>query len=101
MVRLCGAALGLLAFGVTIFLGLAAGNPTESILLKAVWALMLFCGIGLFVGWVSHRVMDEHALRLDSEARNEEDAAAEASADQTDAMNQGEIPAAAGDQAIT
>ena len=62
MVRLCGAALGLFAFGVTILLGLTAGNPAEVTLLRAVWAMVVFCVIGLGVGWVAWRVLDEHAL---------------------------------------
>lgn len=67
MVRLCGAALGLLAFGVTVLLGLAAGNPAEVTLLRAVWAMLVFCVLGLSVGWVACRVLDEHALRRNRE----------------------------------
>ena len=62
MVRLCGAALGFLAFSVTILLGLLADNPVEVTLLRAVWALVSFCVIGMTVGWVAYRVLDEHAL---------------------------------------
>ena len=61
MVRLCGAALGLFAFGVTILLGLTAGNPADVTLLRAVWAMVVFCVIGLCGGWVAWRVLDEHA----------------------------------------
>jgi hypothetical protein len=63
MIRLCGASLGLFAFSVTIFLGLGAGNPVDVIVLRAVWAMIVFCGIGLGVGWIAHRVIDEHAVR--------------------------------------
>jgi hypothetical protein len=63
MIRLCGASLGLFAFSLTIMLGLAAGNPAETILLRSVQAMLIFCGIGLCVGWVASRVLDEHALR--------------------------------------
>jgi len=63
MIRLCGASLGLFAFSVTVFLGLGAGNPVEVIVLRAVWALTIFCGIGLTVGWIAHRIIDEHAVR--------------------------------------
>lgn len=62
MVRLCGAALGFLAFAVTILLSLAAGNTVEVTLLRAVWAMLVFCVIGWFVGWIAWRVLDEHAL---------------------------------------
>jgi hypothetical protein len=63
MVRLCGAALGLFAFATTVFLGLIAGNPTEDILIRAVQALFIFFFLGLFVGYVAYRVIDEYSLR--------------------------------------
>jgi len=67
MVRLCGASLGLLAFSVAIFQGLAAGNPVEATLIRSVYALAIFCALGLMVGWVAFRVLDEHALKCHSE----------------------------------
>lgn len=63
MVRLCGAALGLLAFAATIVLGVLADNSFEITLLRAVRALVIFCVLGVGVGWVARRVLDEHALR--------------------------------------
>jgi hypothetical protein len=63
MVRLCGAALGFLAFATTVFLGLITGNPTEDILIRALQALFLFFFLGLFVGWIAYRVVDEYAIR--------------------------------------
>ncbi len=67
MVRLCGATLGFLAFGVTILLGLGVGNPADVTLLRALWAMLIFCVIGLCVGWVAYRVLDEHSLRRHAE----------------------------------
>lgn len=63
MIRLCGACLALFAFSITLLFGLFAGNPIEVILPRAIWALVLFCAIGLSVGWVGCRVLDEHSLR--------------------------------------
>lgn len=63
MVRLCGAALGLFAFSITVLLGLFAGNPTNVVLLKALQAMLAFCVLGMCAGWVAYRVLDEHALR--------------------------------------
>lgn len=63
MVRRCGAVLGIFAFAVTIFLGLAAGNPVEETIKRAVTAMVIFCAIGFGVGWVAYRVLEEHALR--------------------------------------
>ncbi len=62
MVRLCGAALGSFAFAITILLGLSAGNPADVTILRAVQAMIVFCIIGLLVGWVAARVLDEHTL---------------------------------------
>ncbi|GMV97379.1 MAG: hypothetical protein HRF43_04685 [Phycisphaerae bacterium] len=73
MIRLCGAALGLFAFAVTVFLGLAAGNPVPSTLSRALGALFIFCGLGLLTGWVANRVLDEHALRRKREMFPDED----------------------------
>jgi len=77
MVRLCGAALGLLAFTVTILVGLSAGNPVESVLQRAVWALFAFCVLGLILGWVAYRVIDEYALRMHKEMFPSEEELAE------------------------
>lgn len=63
MVRLTGAVLGFFAFAITIFLGLAAGNPIETTLEKAMKAMFMFFALGLSVGWVACRVVDEHSLK--------------------------------------
>lgn len=63
MVRLTGAALGFLAFAITILLGLAAGNSTETTLVRAMQAMFMFFALGLFVGWVACRVIDEHSIK--------------------------------------
>ncbi len=60
MIRVCGASLGLFAFAITVLLGLNAGNPVETILARGVWALFLFCSLGLATGWVAWRTIDEH-----------------------------------------
>lgn len=73
MVRLCGATLGLFSFGVTILLGLSAGNPTDVILVRALWAMLIFCVIGLIAGYVAYRVLDEHAIRKHRELFFEDD----------------------------
>lgn len=67
MARLCGACLALFAFSITVLLGLFAENPIELVLPRAIWALILFCVIGMCVGWVGSRVLDEHALRRNRE----------------------------------
>lgn len=71
MVRLCGAALGFLAFTVAILLGLWSNNPFDVILIRALWAMVGFFVLGLASGWVAWRVLDEHALRRDQELEAE------------------------------
>jgi NhaP-type Na+/H+ or K+/H+ antiporter len=80
MIRLCGAALGFFAFAITVFLGLAAGNPAEVTILRAVWAMVVFCTIGLGVGWVANRVLDEHTMTRHREMFAEDKAHAEEAA---------------------
>ncbi len=67
MVRFCGAAFGFLAFSITITLGLLNGNPVEVTLERAIRALLVFCLLGLLVGWLGYRIVDEHALRRKAE----------------------------------
>ena len=103
MVRLCGSALGLLAFGTTILLGLAAGNPSQVILVRALWAMVIFCGVGVSVGWVAYRVLDDHALRTSREMFPEEDGDEEKQAPDpsaSDAEQQGMAPSASGDEGV-
>ena len=63
MVRLMGASLGFFAFAITIFLGLTAGNPFETTLQRAMQAMFVFFALGLAVGWIAYRVIDEHSLK--------------------------------------
>jgi len=67
MIRLCGASLGFFAFAVTILLGMAAGNPAEVTIGRAIGAMFLFLLIGLGTGWVANRVLDEHAVAKNRE----------------------------------
>ena len=73
MVRLSGAALGFFAFAITVLRGLAVGNPVEVILQRALIAMLLFCVLGLIVGWIAFRVIDDHAIRLHKEMFSEHD----------------------------
>ncbi len=67
MVRLCGASLALFAFALTVILGLATGNSAEAILQRGLLALFIFCALGMLVGWIGTRVLDEHALHRQEE----------------------------------
>ena len=49
------------AFTVAILAGLAAGNPAITILVRALIAMVLCYPMGLAVGLLCRRVVDEHA----------------------------------------
>lgn len=61
--RYTGACLGLFAFAVTVIAGLWIDNPPIVTLSRAVWALVLFCALGLVVGACAQSVINEHHHR--------------------------------------
>ena len=61
--RYTGACLGLIAFAVTVIAGLWIDNPPMVTLSRAVWALVLFCALGLVVGACAQSVINEHHRR--------------------------------------
>ena len=64
--RFAGAGLGLLAFAVTTIAGLVSQIPADVTLSRSIFALFLFCVIGLFLGGVAQRVIDEHREKGES-----------------------------------
>lgn len=58
--RFTGGALGLLAFTITIAAGLYVQNPVTVTLSRGIWALLLFCGIGLVLGAAAGLVLREN-----------------------------------------
>ncbi|MCH7591896.1 MAG: hypothetical protein IH989_03815 [Planctomycetes bacterium] len=67
--RFAGAGLGLLAFAVTTISGLIAQVPADVTLSRSILALLLFCVIGLLLGGVAQRVIDEHRKGEESRIR--------------------------------
>lgn len=67
MVRVCGASLALLAFSVSILRGMAVDNPTDVILIRALWSLVLFLFLGMTAGWIAEAVINEHNRFLDEQ----------------------------------
>src|SRR3990172_5250749 len=65
--RFIAAALGLLAFSVSILGGLWTGNPVGVILSRAVGAMALFTVIGLVIGWSVALVLREHAAQREAQ----------------------------------
>ena len=61
--RYTGACLGLLAFAIAVVAGLLARNPPMLVLSRAVWALVVFCVIGLLLGTTAQAVLSDHRRR--------------------------------------
>jgi 4-hydroxybenzoate polyprenyltransferase len=74
IVRYSGGILGMLAFAVTVLAGLWVGNPFTVTLSRAIWALCVFCVIGLAVGWAAQYVIDDYARRRYDEVVKKPDA---------------------------
>lgn len=65
--RLAGASLGLFAFTVAVIAGICVQNPVTVTLSRGIFALFLFCGIGLVLGAAAQKVVDEHEHKRESE----------------------------------
>jgi len=67
--RYAGASLGLLAFIIVVTAGLIARNPVTVTLSRSIFALFLFCLIGLVLGRVAQMVVAEHEQKRETEIR--------------------------------
>ncbi|MHC4949233.1 MAG: hypothetical protein ACYTG1_13425 [Planctomycetota bacterium] len=80
--RIVGGCLALAAFAVAILSGLASGNEAASVLVRAVVAMIACYPVGMVLGLVAGRVIEEHALAdrepTDGRERGEDDAVAAA-----------------------
>jgi len=63
MLRRTMGVMGLLAFVITVFGGLIGGNRVEFILPRALWAMAIFCLLGLIVGWAAEIIVQEHQAK--------------------------------------
>jgi len=61
--RLTGAALGLLAFTVTVISGMVVENPVTVTLSRSILALFIFCLLGMALGAAAQAVVAEHESR--------------------------------------
>jgi hypothetical protein len=68
--RFAGGTLGLLAFGVTATVGLAVGNPPMTVVTRALWALVVFCVVGLAVGAAAQAVVNEYLAKQEEALRS-------------------------------
>jgi len=60
MARRMAAALALVVFAVCVIAGLSAGNPFESVLTKALLAMAATFILGLVVGAMAQKMLDEN-----------------------------------------
>ncbi|MHC4415045.1 MAG: hypothetical protein ACYS0G_07165 [Planctomycetota bacterium] len=71
----------LAAFAVAVLAGLAGGNPATSILGRALLAMIVCYPVGLMIGMVCQRVLEEHfKVNSSASAVPDQEAGAEASA---------------------
>ena len=69
MARYAGASLGLLAFTIVVTAGLIARNPVTVTLSRSIFALFLFCLIGLVLGRIAQMAVAEHEHKRETEIR--------------------------------
>ena len=67
LARYAGASLGLLAFTIVVTAGLIARNPVTVTPSRSIFALFLFCLIGLVLGRIAQLVVAEHEHKRDTE----------------------------------
>ena len=60
MARRMAAALSLVVFAVCVIAGLNAGNSFETVLTKALLAMAATFGVGLVVGGMAQKMLDEN-----------------------------------------
>ena len=65
--RYAGPILGLFAFTVTVSTGLIVQNPVIITLQRAVFALLVFCVLGLVLGWAAQLVVGEYERSREAE----------------------------------
>jgi hypothetical protein len=67
--RFSGGVLGLFAFTVAAIAGTVVGNPPMAVITRALWALVVFCVLGLVVGMAAQMVIDEYVTRQEAGLR--------------------------------
>lgn len=65
--RYTGASLGLLAFAIATISGLLVQNPVSVTLSRGIFALFVFCIIGMAMGYAAQMVITEHESTQQSE----------------------------------
>ncbi len=87
--RAVGATLGFFAFTISIFAGIWVGQPVSLTLSRAIWAMFVFCIIGLVTGYCAHVVVREHIRKRESELFPDEHAVVQESTTAMDESDPG------------
>ncbi len=95
MIKRTMAVLGFMGFCITVLGGVVGGNSMEFIIPRALWAMCLFCFLGLIVGWSAEKVVREHRSKQyrevfgpdDDEAPSDDSAAAQGNSSTTTAAS--------------
>lgn len=99
--RYTGACLGLLAFAVTSVAGLLTGNAVTVTLSRSLFALFLFCVLGLVLGGAAQLVVAEYERNRESEIRRRLEASATGASHSSNVdPRAAEVPNAPGDDGI-
>ncbi len=61
MAQLCGASCGLLLFSAMVVCGMMAGNPVETIVVRAIGGLLGGLMLGTVAGWIGTVVVQDVA----------------------------------------
>ncbi len=62
--RLAATSCGLAGFAIAIFAGLAADNPADEILSRALMSMFICWAAGAALGFIGERGIDEHVQNL-------------------------------------
>lgn len=67
IVRLSAVTLGLMAFSVSVTLGISQGRAVTDTLSRSLLAMLILSLVGAVAGWSAGLVLSEHASRRDQE----------------------------------
>jgi galactitol-specific phosphotransferase system IIC component len=72
MIRRVAGAMALIAFALCLIMGILAGNPFVTTLERALQAMFVLFFVGLVVGWMAQRMLDENLSDQEKKSENEE-----------------------------
>ena len=55
--------MALAAFAVAVLAGLSVGNPSQDIVLRAIISMLICQVVGMVIGMMGERIVNDHAVR--------------------------------------